>query len=144
MKAVNGIPILGYGTWPLAGDECYRGVSMALELGIRHIDSAQNYGNEREVGRAIAASQIEEPIMSRQSRVVESRSKKSAGPSSVDRPSLGQVAAGHIVHHEVKEAPKLAGLAEADDVAMAQAAQVIRLAAEALALLRIQGQLRPD
>ena len=56
MKAVNGIPILGYGTWPLAGDECYRGVSMALELGIRHIDSAQNYGNEREVGRAIAAS----------------------------------------------------------------------------------------
>jgi 2,5-diketo-D-gluconate reductase B len=58
MKAINGIPILGYGTWPLSGDECYRGVSMALELGLRHIDSAQAYGNEREVGRAIAASGI--------------------------------------------------------------------------------------
>jgi 2,5-diketo-D-gluconate reductase B len=58
MKKINGIPILGYGTWPLAGDECYRGVSMALELGIRHIDTAQIYGNEREVGRAIAASGI--------------------------------------------------------------------------------------
>jgi diketogulonate reductase-like aldo/keto reductase len=58
MKSINGIPILGYGTWPLAGDECYRGVSMALELGIRHIDTAQNYGNEREVGRAIADSGV--------------------------------------------------------------------------------------
>ena len=58
MKAVNGIPILGYGTWPLAGDECYRGVLMALELGIRHIDTAQIYGNEREVGRAISASGV--------------------------------------------------------------------------------------
>ena len=36
MKKINEIPILGYGTWPLAGDECYRGVLMALELGIRH------------------------------------------------------------------------------------------------------------
>jgi 2,5-diketo-D-gluconate reductase B len=58
MEAINGIPILGYGTWPLTGDECYRGVSMAIELGIRHIDSAQGYGNEREVGRAIANSGI--------------------------------------------------------------------------------------
>src|SRR5436853_2254233 len=58
MKKINGIPVLGYGTWPLAGDECYRGVSMALELGIRHIDTAQIYGNEREVGRAISASGI--------------------------------------------------------------------------------------
>jgi len=58
MKTINGIPALGYGTWPLAGEGCYAGVSMALELGIRHIDTAQNYGNEREVGRAIAASGV--------------------------------------------------------------------------------------
>jgi diketogulonate reductase-like aldo/keto reductase len=58
MKKVNGIPVLGYGTWPLTGDECHRGVSMALGLGIRHIDTAQIYGNEREVGRAIADSGI--------------------------------------------------------------------------------------
>ena len=58
MKKINEIPILGYGTWPLAGDGCYRGVLMALELGIRHIDTAQIYGNEREVGRAISASGV--------------------------------------------------------------------------------------
>jgi 2,5-diketo-D-gluconate reductase B len=56
MQRVNGIPLLGYGTYPLAGDECRRCVSMALELGFRHIDTAQNYDNEEEVGEAIAAS----------------------------------------------------------------------------------------
>src|SRR3954452_14703731 len=56
MKSINAIPILGYGTWPLTGEECYRGVSMALELGLRHIDTAQMYGNEEQVGRAIADS----------------------------------------------------------------------------------------
>ena len=56
MKKINGIPVLGYGTWPLSGEGCYAGVSMALELGIRHIDTAQNYGNERDVGRAIGHS----------------------------------------------------------------------------------------
>jgi 2,5-diketo-D-gluconate reductase B len=63
MKTINGIPALGYGTWPLSGEGCYAGVSMALELGIRHIDTAQNYGNEREVGRAIAASGVKRDDM---------------------------------------------------------------------------------
>ena len=56
MDHVNGIPALGFGTYPLLGDEAVRAVSMALELGFRHIDTAQMYGNERQVGRAIAAS----------------------------------------------------------------------------------------
>lgn len=56
MDHVNGIPVLGFGTYPLLGDEAVRAVSMALELGVRHIDTAQMYGNEKEVGRAIAAS----------------------------------------------------------------------------------------
>jgi 2,5-diketo-D-gluconate reductase B len=58
MPSANGIPLLGSGTYPLTGDECYRTVRMALDLGIRHIDTAQMYGNEREVGRAVAESGI--------------------------------------------------------------------------------------
>jgi 2,5-diketo-D-gluconate reductase B len=58
MQRVHGIPLLGYGTYPLAGDECRRCVSTALELGYRHIDTAQNYDNEREVGEAIARSGV--------------------------------------------------------------------------------------
>ncbi|WP_421696047.1 aldo/keto reductase [Aestuariivirga sp.] len=54
--ASNGIPLLGFGTYPLSGVEAERCVGMALEVGIRHIDTAQMYGNEAEVGRAVAAS----------------------------------------------------------------------------------------
>jgi diketogulonate reductase-like aldo/keto reductase len=50
------MPIVGFGTFPLKGAEAERCVSTALELGYRHIDTAQMYGNEAEVGRALAAS----------------------------------------------------------------------------------------
>lgn len=55
---VNGIPLMGFGTYPLTGGEAERAVATALELGFRHIDTAQMYGNEREVGRGLAASGI--------------------------------------------------------------------------------------
>ena len=58
IPAANGIPLLGLGTYPLQGDEVYRAVRMAIDLGIRHIDTAQMYGNEHDVGRAVAASGI--------------------------------------------------------------------------------------
>ncbi|GGY53756.1 aldo/keto reductase [Parvularcula lutaonensis] len=50
------IPRLGLGTWQLQGDDAYRIVSKALEIGYRHIDTAAVYENEEEVGRAIAES----------------------------------------------------------------------------------------
>lgn len=56
MQTANGIPVLGYGTYPLTGAECRDGVAMALDLGIRHIDTAQLYDNEKDVGQAIAKS----------------------------------------------------------------------------------------
>lgn len=52
------IPTLGYGTWELRGEECFRGVRSALDIGYRHIDTAQAYGNEAEVGRAMAESGV--------------------------------------------------------------------------------------
>ena len=55
IPVANGIPLLGLGTYPLQGDEAYRAVRQAIDLGIRHIDTAQMYGNERDMGRAIAA-----------------------------------------------------------------------------------------
>lgn len=50
------IPPLGFGTFRLKGQEVIDAVTTALELGYRHIDTAQIYDNEREVGQAIAAS----------------------------------------------------------------------------------------
>lgn len=53
------IPALGFGTWQLHGKECVRDVADALELGYRHIDTAQRYENEAEVGRGIRQSGVD-------------------------------------------------------------------------------------
>ncbi len=52
------IPVLGFGTWKLSGDACIAATELALEVGYRHIDTAQIYGNESEVGQAIQNSGI--------------------------------------------------------------------------------------
>lgn len=52
------MPALGFGTWQLEGDTARRMVETALEVGYRHIDTAQIYKNEREVGAAIQASGV--------------------------------------------------------------------------------------
>ena len=54
----NSIPALGLGVGELSDDETERSVSVALEIGVRLIDTAAAYGNEAAVGRAIAASGI--------------------------------------------------------------------------------------
>ncbi|MCH7567446.1 MAG: aldo/keto reductase, partial [Nitrospirae bacterium] len=50
---------IGLGTWNMRGQACYRATLSALELGYRHIDTAEMYGNESEVGRAIADSGVD-------------------------------------------------------------------------------------
>jgi 2,5-diketo-D-gluconate reductase B len=52
------IPAIGLGTWELRGRTCARLVEQAIKLGYRHIDIAQVYENEREVGDGIRASGI--------------------------------------------------------------------------------------
>jgi 2,5-diketo-D-gluconate reductase B len=53
------VPKLGFGTWLLEGDDCERGVRVALdEAGYRHVDTAKAYGNEDRVGRAMQASAV--------------------------------------------------------------------------------------
>lgn len=53
------MPKLGLGVWQIPdGPECVRAVHYALELGYRHIDTAQEYGNEESVGRALRDSGV--------------------------------------------------------------------------------------
>ena len=62
MKTVNAqgvmVPSIGLGTWELRGDTCRDIVETALKLGYRHVDTAQMYQNEREVGEGIRASGV--------------------------------------------------------------------------------------
>ena len=48
------IPAIGLGTMTLKGDICVNAVKAAVQLGYRHIDTAERYGNESEVGEGLA------------------------------------------------------------------------------------------
>src|SRR5271168_3820310 len=52
------LPLVGLGTWELRGRSCARVVEQALRLGYRHIDTAEIYDNEREVGEGLNASDV--------------------------------------------------------------------------------------
>jgi diketogulonate reductase-like aldo/keto reductase len=55
----HSIPLLGLGVWQVPnGQECVDAVRWALELGYRHIDTAQAYGNEESVGQALKESEV--------------------------------------------------------------------------------------
>ena len=53
------IPQIGVGTWTLRGETARKNVRMAIEAGFRHIDTAQAYENEAEVGQGIVDSGVE-------------------------------------------------------------------------------------
>jgi 2,5-diketo-D-gluconate reductase A len=53
------IPQLGFGVFQIPPDQTFEAVTTALQLGYRHIDTAQMYHNEKEVGQAIAKSGLD-------------------------------------------------------------------------------------
>jgi len=52
------MPLLGLGTWLARGKTARQAVLTALELGYRHVDTARAYGNEEQVGHALAESAV--------------------------------------------------------------------------------------
>jgi 2,5-diketo-D-gluconate reductase A len=52
------MPLLGFGTWQLPGDQAYDPVRVALDTGYRHLDTATMYRNEAEVGRGLRDSGV--------------------------------------------------------------------------------------
>ena len=55
----NSIPQLGFGVYQIKPEDTVEAVSKALEIGYRHIDTAEMYGNEKEVGEAVRASGLD-------------------------------------------------------------------------------------
>jgi len=53
------MPMVGFGTWQMQGQQAYQAIRHALQAGYRHIDTATIYRNEDEVGRAIAGSGLD-------------------------------------------------------------------------------------
>ncbi len=52
------VPSLGFGTWKIDGKQCTKAVKEALSIGFRHLDTAQAYGNEEEVGAGLKNSAV--------------------------------------------------------------------------------------
>jgi diketogulonate reductase-like aldo/keto reductase len=52
------MPLLGFGTWQLKGDDAVTATQVALEAGYRHLDTATIYGNQNEVGEALRRSGV--------------------------------------------------------------------------------------
>lgn len=52
------MPLLGFGTWQITGDDAVAATAAALDAGYRHLDTATVYGNEAQVGRALSESGV--------------------------------------------------------------------------------------
>ena len=80
----NGVtlPALGLGVFQTPPDETRDAVTAALEAGYRHIDTAAAYGNERQVGEAIAASGVDRSRCS-------SRPRSGSATTATSRPCTG-------------------------------------------------------
>ena len=52
------IPVVGFGVYLITGYQCTQCVKDAIQIGYRHIDTAQMYGNEKEVGDGIRLSGV--------------------------------------------------------------------------------------
>ena len=105
------IPQIGVGTWTLRGETARQNVRLALEAGFRHIDTAQGYENEAEVGQGIAESGVprEEIFVTTKVATNIMREGRQAVSDSIDE-SVEKLKTGYIdlllIHWPVKDCVK--------------------------------------
>ena len=86
------LPILGLGTWNAPPGEVGAAVTAALQLGYRHIDCAAIYGNEAEIGEAVAAA-IRSGLVRREDLWITSKRWNNAHAPEDVAPALGRTLA---------------------------------------------------
>ena len=149
------IPILGFGTMTLKEDLCVQMVEAALTLGYRHLDTAQMYGNEREVGSGMRGSGLKREDIFLTTKVWFTRLAAGDFERSVDE-SLERLALPWVdllmIHWPNVQVPladsiaalckiKNAGLAKHIGVANFNSAMIeeaVQLATEPIAVLQIE------
>jgi len=89
------VPAIGFGTWEVTGSSAYDSVRAAIEAGYRHVDTAQIYGNEEEVGRAIADSDVDRDDLFVTTKIWRRRAA-AADVQSSHAESLGRLGLDHV------------------------------------------------
>jgi 2,5-diketo-D-gluconate reductase B len=149
------IPFLGFGTMTLKEDVCVQLVEAALRLGYRHLDTAQMYGNEREVGSGMRSSGLKREDIFLTTKVWFTRLAAGDFERSLDE-SLERLALPWVdllmIHWPNVQLPlsesiaslckmKKAGLAKHIGVAnfnVAMIEEAVKLASEPIAVLQIE------
>ncbi len=102
------IPVLGLGTWKLGGQACEDIVGAALDIGYRHIDTAQIYDNEAEIGNVISSCSIPRSDLFLTTKVWIDRLHDGAFQQSVDQ-SLEKLKTDYVdlllIHWPVTDVP---------------------------------------
>lgn len=113
------VPALGFGTWRLYGEECCQAVRLALETGYRHIDTAQAYDNEAEIGAALAEAMVPRQDIFLTTKVAMPNIGRNALPASVEA-SLTKLGTDYVdlllIHWPVDDVPFEEQLAALDQV----------------------------
>jgi diketogulonate reductase-like aldo/keto reductase len=113
------VPALGLGTWRLTGETCERAVGEALELGYRHLDTAQAYGNEREVGNALAAIDVDREDVFLTTKLVNGNRDHDAVLRSTEE-SLAKLGTSYVdlllIHNPMQRVPVAETLRAMDDL----------------------------
>ena len=105
------IPQIGVGTWTLRGETARQNVCLALKAGFRHVDTAQMYENEAEVGQSIADSGVSrnEIFVTTKVNTVIMRTGRQAVADSINE-SLAKLKTDYIdlllIHWPVKDCVK--------------------------------------
>ena len=91
----NAIPQLGFGVFQIDSDDTTEAVLRALEVGYRHIDTAEMYGNEREVGEAVRASGLPREQVFVTSKLSNAFHRPDDARRAFDR-TLSELGLGHV------------------------------------------------
>jgi len=93
LKSGYEMPVLGLGTWELTGEECVEIVRRAVDAGYEHIDTAEAYGNESEIGGALEGADREKLFITSK---VASENLDKAGVLEACKGSLGRLRTDYL------------------------------------------------
>ena len=132
------MPAIGFGTWPLKGQDCRRLVAEAIDVGYRAIDTAQGYGNEAEVGAGVRDSGLPRGEVFLTTKIWPDRLRaEQVGPAVAE--SLDRLGVDHVdlllVHWPNPEVPLSETLHAFDEVRQAGKTRLIGVSNFTVALI---------